>query len=359
MKRGLLAIFIVLIAASVIVLTRCGTPEEIEESQSVFLFDQNLKMIYGDKVELLMFVPSENAEKVDLLYDGEVLNTWNTPKDTLKFEFSSTVKGVGTRNLSLRTTYKDGKTKSDERYLRVLSEIIPEQLTVEIVNEYPHNTSSFTQGLEFYDGKLFESTGLLGKSIVTEVDVVTGKQNPDRMYGLDGTHFGEGISIIDNVIYQLTWQNQKCITYDLGENIVPKGEFFYNGEGWGLCNNGEQLIMSDGTERLNFRDPSNFSVIRTIEVYNDLGPITALNELEFIDGKIFANIWQSNKIVVIDPDTGKVLQEIDGSPAVMSGKGMTGEVLNGIAYNRETKKIYLTGKLWEKLLEVRFVKISA
>lgn len=358
MKKGIIIFLIIAVGGSSVWYFLNREKPVSEEPKSVFLFDQNLKMVYGDKVELLMYVPSKNTKQVELLYDGDLLQNWDSPKDTLKFEFNSTVKNVGTRALTLRTTYKDGTWKSDDRYLRVLSEIVPEQLTVEIVESYPHNTSSFTQGLEFYKGQLYEGTGLLGQSIVVEVDLTTGEQNKDKMYGLDGTHFGEGISIMEDVIYQLTWQNQKCITYDLGQHIVPKGEFFYNGEGWGLCNDGKSLIMSNGTERISFRDPSSFAVERTIEVYNDLGPITALNELEFIDGKIYSNIWQSNKIVVIDPESGKVLQEIDGSPAVAAGKGFTGEVLNGIAYNSLTNKIYLTGKKYEKLMQVKFVKIS-
>lgn len=358
MKKKIYAIIIILVAAAFIVvpLMRGGNVEDEEETKSVFLFKENLKMVHGDKVELLMLVPSKEAKKVELYYDNKKLETWNQPGDTLKYAFSSEITPVGTRSIQLVTTYQDGKTKKDLRYIRVLSDITPEQLTIEIIESFPHNPLSFTQGLEFYKGKLFEGTGLLGRSLVVEVDLETGEQSKERIYGLDGTHFGEGITILNDVIYQLTWQNQKCITYTLGEHIIPKADFYYPGEGWGLTNDGKSLIMSDGTERITFRNPEDFTVQRSIEVYNDLGPITALNELEFIDGKIYANIWQSTKIVVIDPETGKVIQEIDASAAVASGKGASGEVLNGIAHNDISGKTYITGKNWEKLLQVRFVK---
>lgn len=134
-----------------------------------------------------------------------------------------------------------------------------------------------------------------------------------------------------------------------------KKDFTYTGEGWGLCNDGKQLIMSDGTERITFRDPKTFSILRTIEVYDDNGPFVKLNELEYINGKIYANVWMTNLILVIDPFTGKVLEEIDASALALVGK-MGGDVLNGIAYDPKTNKIYMTGKYWGKILEVKIAE---
>ena len=151
----------------------------------------------------------------------------------------------------------------------------------------------------------------------------------------------------------MTWKNQKCYTYDIGQNLQLKGEFNYIGEGWGLCNDGQYLIMSDGSERITFRNPETFEISHTLEVYNNQGPINYLNELEFIDGKIYANVWTSNVVVVIDPTSGKVLQEIDATNLVKEGQGY-GEVLNGIAHNAQTGKTYMTGKNWSKLFEVEF-----
>jgi glutamine cyclotransferase len=132
-------------------------------------------------------------------------------------------------------------------------------------------------------------------------------------------------------------------------------DFSYTGEGWGLCNDGKSIIMSDGTERITFRNPENFQIERTIEVYDQVGPRAKLNELEYIDGKIYANVWMLDLILVIDPNTGKVIAEIDASNVSMEGKG-TGDVLNGIAYNPVSKKLYLTGKYWNKVFEVKEVK---
>jgi glutamine cyclotransferase len=173
---------------------------------------------------------------------------------------------------------------------------------------------------------------------------------------LDATYFGEGITIFGNAIYQLTWQEQKCFIYNK-ESLQLEREVSYVGEGWGLCNDGKLLIMSNGTERLTFRNPKTFAVERTIEVYTHQGPVTNLNELEYADGLIYANVWMTNKVAVIDPMSGKVLAEIDATDLVLEGK-QSGDVLNGIAYNPTTKKWYMTGKNWPKLFEVMFKKTA-
>jgi YVTN family beta-propeller protein len=209
--------------------------------------------------------------------------------------------------------------------------------------------------LEFNEGKLFEGTGdpnQAGETVIAEVDLKTGAIV--RKMGLDASHFGEGITILGNELYQLTWKNQKCIVYNKSDFTSIK-ELTYTGEGWGLCNDGKSLIMSDGSERIYFRSPKTFDVERTIEVYTDQGPIARLNELEYVDGLIYANIWTSNNVAVIDPATGKVIATIDATQLVQEGKG-NGEVLNGIAYNSATKKLYMTGKFWPKLFEVKVKK---
>jgi glutamine cyclotransferase len=168
--------------------------------------------------------------------------------------------------------------------------------------------------------------------------------------GLDATYFGEGITILGDKLYQLTWQNQKCFVYDK-KTMQVTGDFSYQGEGWGMCNDGKSIITSDGTEYLYFRNPKNFQIDHYIQVYDNIGPRTNLNELEYIDGKIYANVYTTSTLVVIDPNTGKVLEEIDASELVTKGKN-GGDVLNGIAYNRLNKKLYLTGKYWSLTFEV-------
>ena len=173
-----------------------------------------------------------------------------------------------------------------------------------------------------------------------------------RRKGQPAPVFGEGITIVGDELFQITWQNNMCYVYDKN-NFEPLKQFTYAGEGWGITYDGTFLIMSDGSERLTFRDPKTFKEIRVIQAYTHEGAITKLNELEFINGLIYANIWTSNLIAVIDPATGKVLATIDATPAVQKGKG-NGEVLNGIAYNPKTKKTYITGKYWSSLFEVQF-----
>ena len=324
---------------------------------AAFAFDANLQLAVDEEVEVKIEVKDgEDIAKMDVFYDDTLLHTWKAPKENISFKLNGKIRGVGAKRLDLISTLKDGTTQTDNRMVRVVSDITPSNLVAEIVNTYPHNTGSFTQGLEFYNGKLFESTGLNGKSKVFEVNPTTGIENEEMSMALDATHFGEGITIMNDIIYQITWQNQKCITYDLSDKIVPKGEFSYKGEGWGMCNDGTSLIMSNGTERLVFRNPETFMVERTIEVYNNFGPIIALNELEFIDGLIYANVWMTEKIMVIDPATGKVLQEIDGADLRAKGQGPDQEVMNGIAYDATTGKTYVTGKNWAALFEVNFIK---
>ena len=355
MKKLIYAILI--IGASITLFWFASDREEISDTVELatFSFDENLQIAADEEVSVAIEVLSEDISKVDVFYDDTLLQSWSAPKENLSFKLNGNLRGVGAKRLDLISTHKDGTSYTDNRMVRVVSDIIPIKLEAEIVKPYPHNTESFTQGLEFYKGKLYESTGLHGKSKVFEVDPLTGKENEEVSMALDATHFGEGITILNDVIYQITWQNQKCITYDLNDKIVPRGEFSYKGEGWGLCNDGKSIIMSNGTERLAFRNPETFLVERTIEVYNNFGPIIALNELEFIDGMIYANVWMQEKIMVIDPATGKVLQEIDAAELRAKGQGPDQEVMNGIAYNPETQKTYVTGKNWAALFEVNFV----
>ncbi len=355
-KKGIFVILILLCLGVLWIYSLYkSNPETEQEKASTFDFQENLQMNLGDKDTLKMTSHSENIEHTELFYGDSLLASWDGNPKRMAYYFNTEDFGIGTRKIRLVSQFIDGSNKSDTRFLRITSDIVPELYKAEVIRVYPHNTASFTQGLEFYQGNLFEGTGQLGQSMVAEIDLTTGTINNQRKYGLDPSHFGEGITILDDIIYQLTWQNNKCFTYDLGQNIVPRGEFYYPGEGWGLCNNGKELIMSDGTERITFRDPASFTTNRTIDVYNNVQPVVYLNELEYIDSMIYANVWQTNTVVVIDPTNGKVLKEIDCSELIEAGKGFSGNELNGIAIDRTTGKIYMTGKNWEKLIEVRFV----
>ena len=320
-----------------------------------FAFDANLATRWDEVVPLKMRVNSEDVVKLELTYNDSVVQTWTNPKGELNLEFNAGYFGLGTRSLVLLATLKDGTTFMDSRMIRVLSDIKPEIWIAEIVNTYLHEATSFTQGLEFSDGILYEGTGQKGMSFVARVDLKTGKI--DKKMELAGNYFGEGITVLKDELYQVTWQEQTCFVYDK-HTLQLKRDMKYTGEGWGLCNDGESLIMSDGTERLTFRDSETFRIIRTIEVYDDKGPISKLNELEFIDGLIYANVWMTNSVVVIQPENGKVLAVIDGTELIREGRN-GGDVMNGIAHDKRTGKTYMTGKNWTKLFEVRFKKPEA
>ena len=355
MKKKIIIALIVIVGGGILYyLLNPGEEPEEERNPAVFAFEAHLAT-HGDEVAPMKIKVVEELSKLELFYNDSLFHTWNNVKGDVEFELSAGIFGIGTRRVRLLSTYKDGKTLDDIRFVRVLSDITPDKLEASILKEYPHNPQSFTQGLEFWNGKLYEGTGDpsdIGATVVTEVELETGEHL--KSMGLSVGYFGEGITIFDSTLYQLTYKKGKCYTYSI-EDLQLKGEFNYQGEGWGLCNDGTQLIMSNGTERLSFLDPETFTTNRTIEVYNDKGPIVNLNELEFIDGKIYANVWTTSIVVVIDPMSGKVLQEIDGIKLIREagGDGQS-KVLNGIAIDKNTGKIYMTGKYWSKLFEVEF-----
>jgi glutamine cyclotransferase len=329
------------------------------DSEDAFVFElrDNVAIKLGEAIPL-SFEVVDDLQELTLEINGENAKSWKTPSGRITFEFNTTNLHVGTYLIVLTGTLENGMTQIEQRTLRVLSNIIPEKWSAEIVNEYPHLETSFTQGLEFDGNTLFEGTGdpnQNGQTIVAEVDLKTGEIK--RKIGLDATYFGEGISIFGEELFQLTWKNGKCVVYDKNTFAVTR-ELKYTGEGWGLCHDDKNLIMSDGSERIYFRDPKTFEITKTIEVYTDQGPLNYLNELEYIDGKIYANIWTSSNLAVIDPESGKVIALIDAANVVREGKG-NGEVLNGIAWNKSTKKTYLTGKYWPKLFEVKLNKRAA
>jgi len=225
-------------------------------------------------------------------------------------------------------------------------------MRAEVVATFPHDSDAFTQGLVIYDGRLFEGTGQYGRSSLREVDLESGRV--ERIAPLNRAFFGEGITIMGDRIFQLTWQNGVGAIYQL-ESFEVTGVFRYEGEGWGLTHDGENLILSDGTPTLRFLDPNDFSVVRTLDVTGPDGPVARLNELEYIRGEVWANIWYEDVIVRIDPATGDVTGTVDVSrtyPAALRGSEA---VANGIAFDSDAEKIYVTGKNWPQLYEIRLV----
>ena len=221
----------------------------------------------------------------------------------------------------------------------------------QIINIYPHDPNAFTQGLVFLDGRMIESTGQEGRSSLRNVELQTGRilKKVDVPY----PHFAEGITLLNNKIYQLTWQDQRGFIYD-AQSFEKTGEFKYNGEGWGLTTDGKSLILSDGSSRIRFLDPDSFQVTKTIAVMDGKVPVDQLNELEFVNGEIYANIWHKDRIATINPQSGRVTAWIDLAGLLQPGDVEDTEaVLNGIAYDQSGGRLFVTGKLWPRLFEIK------
>ncbi len=224
----------------------------------------------------------------------------------------------------------------------------------EVVNTLPHDKEAYTQGLVFQDGSLLESTGREGHSSLRRVELETGKVLEQVM--IPRPYFGEGITLLRGKVFQLTWQHQRGFIYDPW-TFAKLGEFTYSGEGWGLTNDGESLVLSDGTNRLRFVDPVDFQLKKSIAVFDGRRAITNLNELEFVQGEIYANVWHTEQLARIDPQTGRVTGWID-LKGLLSRSEVSDEeaVLNGIAYDETKNRLFVTGKLWPKLFEIRLVQ---
>lgn len=220
-----------------------------------------------------------------------------------------------------------------------------------VVAEHPYSRQVFTQGLEFHNDLLYQSSGRYGRSSLS----VRTLQEPKtlQLVELENRYFAEGLTILNGKLYQLTWREQTAFVYELSTLEIVK-QFSYKGEGWGLTNNGKQLIMSDGTASLRFIDPENFNVIKTLKVTNQGRPVANLNELEWVNGLIYANIWKTNKIAIIDPDSGNTrgLINLDGL-LPRNKRSASTDVLNGIAYLPEQNRLFVTGKNWPILYEIR------
>ncbi len=222
----------------------------------------------------------------------------------------------------------------------------------EVINVFPHDPAAFTQGLVYVDGSLYEGTGLYGQSALREVDLLTGQVF--RLHELDDKFFGEGITVFGDRVVQLTWRKNTGFVYDLASFDLVQ-EFSYPTEGWGITHDSEQLIMSDGTATLYFWNPETFAETGRVTVRDGSTPVSRLNELEYIRGEVYANVWQTDLIARIDPKTGNVLGWLYLDGLLDAGEKQSGAVLNGIAYDEASDRLFVTGKLWPKLFEIRLI----
>ena len=227
---------------------------------------------------------------------------------------------------------------------------------VEVLRELSHERDAYTQGLVWWDGVLFESTGREGESTLRRLDPRTGRVA--QRIDIPPQYFGEGLSLVDRRLIMLTWRAQRAFSYDR-DSFELLDTYRYRGEGWGLCYDGDRLIMSDGSDRLTFRDPVTFEPIGEQRVRLRGRPLYELNELECVDGAVYANVWQTDFIVRIDPADGRVTDYIDAAGLLQGADRLGAEVLNGIAWDPEADTFYITGKWWPKMFEVRFVEAAS
>jgi glutamine cyclotransferase len=257
----------------------------------------------------------------------------------------------------LRINHKDTKAQRKVIFLCAFVSLwlipLPTQYGYRVLKTYPHDRTAFTQGLEYRDGFLYEGTGMIGRSSVRKVDLGSG--SVIQKYDLPQPFFGEGITVLNQQILELTWQTQTGFVYDKSSFRVLRS-FNYPGEGWGLTNDGKQIYMSDGSADIRVWDAATLKEIRRITVKDGVSPVTQLNELEWVRGEIYANVWQTDRIARISPVDGRVLGWIDLSGILpKSERPETDAVLNGIAYDAASDRLFVTGKLWPKIFEIKLV----
>jgi len=306
---------------------------------------------YGDQIEVGIQVNKpENISRMKLLVNGEVIES-NLSTATQTLSFDATVGGkVGWYQIQLEYQDQAGESHVDNREVAIFSERVPENKKATIVNVYPHAKTSYTQGLEFYKGQLFEGTGQYNQSILAEVDLETGEKI--REHALDDRIFGEGITILNDTIYQITYRASQCYVYDMDFNQLTTYDYY--GEGWGLCNDSLHIIMTNGSSTIVWRDRKTFEIVKELSVFDNQTEVVNLNEMELINGDLYINIYQENKIAQADTSSGKVIAYIDCHDLAIDASELGNDVLNGIAHNPETGKTYMTGKWWSKLYEVTF-----
>ncbi|CAM1361234.1 Glutamine cyclotransferase [Tenacibaculum sediminilitoris] len=296
----------------------------------------------------------EQIDSVQLYVDNKRVNTNET-----SITINTTDFGVGKHAVTALVFYPN-KSKKLNNSIEILAKEAPAVYSYKIVNTYPHDKDAYTQGLEYKDGYLYETTGRKGQSTLRKVELKTGEVL--QKIDLNKKYFGEGMTIFNNKIYWLTWQSRKGFIYDL-ETFKQLGSFDYNNsnEGWGLTHNNSELIKTDGTNKLWFLNPENLKEKRSVQVYTNKYPVDNLNEIELINGKVYANKWQQNSIVIINPETGIVegVANLNGLRDIVTKNQALepqDEVLNGIAYDVENNRLFVTGKHWGKLFEIELIK---
>lgn len=314
--------------------------------------EQNKKSVVGDNITISV-KESKISEKdtITLLINDEEITKLTLNNYEYKWNTKNTKVG---RNIIEIEINKNNNHFRKTKNIILLSNITPKEYTYKVKNVYKHDVNAYTQGLFYKDGFLYEATGLKGQSTIRKVKLETGEVI--HGFAIPKDVFGEGIVLFDNKIVQISWQAGRGFVYDFNTFEVID-EFSYNGEGWGICTDGKKLFMTNGSAEIKILETQSYSTIKTLQAYDNEGAVVYLNELEYINGYIYANIYQYEKIAKIDPSNGKVLAYIDLTGILpMNDYVASTDVLNGIAYDEKTNRIFVTGKKWPKLFEVEFVK---
>lgn len=331
-----------------LVITSCGGSKE----NSFTINEEKLKGQYTHNDPLLIEVLNPKTEKIDSIIYAVNGKKVGSQKNGSAFTFDLKNEKLGYNGVKA-TVHYDGKTEVDSTQIEIVAGTEPQVLKYTIVNTYPHDINAYTQGLEFYNGILYEGTGQYGESTLRKTDYKTGKV--DIKIDLEQRFFGEGITFLNDKIYQLTWKENTAFIYD-AKTLKKEKQIQYPTpmEGWGLTNDGKNLYMTDSTERIHILNPNTLEQLDYINVYSGKLKIESINELEWANGKIYGNIYQKNFIIVIDPKTGIVEGMLDLTELETKiTKLPETDVLNGIAYNSATKTFFVTGKDWDKMFEIR------
>lgn len=313
---------------------------------------ENAEFRTGDRIDLVLESRGSNRvpDSVVVFFDGKKISVLGTEPWELTIPATMTP-ATGRKPVKV-TAYRDGRSQTLTRVVVLLSDKVPEKKAYSVVKSYPHDREAFTQGLFFDEGLFYEGTGQESGSSLREVEPETGKVI--RQLNLDPSLFGEGITLYGDRIYQVTWTSKVGFVYRKSDfGLINR--IYYQTQGWGLTTVDKTIVMSDGSNVLSFYEPEGFTVVRRLEVYDNEKMVDQLNELEYINGEIWANVWMTDLIARIDPVTGKVNSYIDlaGLFPEQARRETNADVLNGIAWDRQNGRVFVTGKRWPNLYEIK------
>ncbi|TGD59726.1 glutaminyl-peptide cyclotransferase [Flavobacterium humi] len=338
------------IISLVSLLVSCG--DDKKNAENLFSIDDSqFKAMYHKDDHLNLTIKNNAKKTIDSIVYFNNDAKIGTAKGNAKFDFALASEKLGYQNLKA-VVYYEGEQSETETRIEMVSTIEPKQLNYSIVGTFPHDITAFTEGFEFYNGDLFESTGQKGASNFRKTDPKTGKVL--QQVNLQPQYFGEGITFVNGKLFQLTWQEKTGFIYDATTLKLEKSfAFDKNIEGWGMTNDKKFIYQSDGTEKIWKMNPENQKMVDFVNVYTNATKVTSINELEWINGKIYANIWQKDIVLIINPQNGAVEAFLDLSDLRKKTNATADDVLNGIAYNPKTQTIFVTGKNWDKTFEIK------